>query len=160
MIRALSIFAALLLGTSLSFSIVLNLGVRLAELLARKGYTQGVYWKSVFVMMVLALLVAIAHLVAIALWAVPVMICGGFERYEDGFYLSAMNYTTLGYGDVVLPPDWRLLGPLEAVNGVLLLGLSTAVIFAVMNQLFEKRVRREHPGGHWSDKAVVLPEKR
>ena len=111
-------------------------------------------------MMVLTLLLAIEHLVAIALWAVPVMICGGFERYEDGFYLSAMNYTTLGYGDVVLSPDWRLLGPLEAVNGVLLLGLSTAVIFAVMNQLLEKRVRREHPGGHRSDKAVVLPEKR
>ena len=50
-----------------------------------------------------------------------------------------MNYTTLGYGDVVMTPSWRLLGPLEAADGMLMFGVSTAVIFAVIQRLLLMR---------------------
>src|SRR6185312_3698884 len=81
----------------------------------------------------------VAHLIAIALWAVLLVICGEFQEFGNAYYHSAVNYTTLGYGDLLMTPSWRLLGPLEAVNGALMVGVSTAIIFAVMQRLIETR---------------------
>jgi hypothetical protein len=60
---------------------------------------------------------------------------------ERAFYFSAENYTALGYGDIMLSDRWRLLGPLEAINGLLLFGLSTAVMYAVMSRLITNRLQ-------------------
>jgi Ion channel len=49
-------------------------------------------------------------------------------------YFAFVNYTTLGYGDVIPVPRWQLLGPMTAMNGVLLFGWSTAVIFEVLRK--------------------------
>jgi hypothetical protein len=65
--------------------------------------------------------------------------CGEFTRLAAAFYHSAMNYTSLGYGDVVMSNSWKLLGPLEAANGLLMFGVSTAIIFAVVQRLFRTR---------------------
>ena len=63
------------------------------------------------------------------------------SRLRGGDLLhSAENYTTLGYGDVVMSPSWRLLGPLEAADGMLMFGISTALIFAVISRLVETRL--------------------
>jgi hypothetical protein len=56
-----------------------------------------------------------------------------------GVYRSAVNYTSLGYGDLIMTPSWRLLGPLETANGTLLFGVSTAMIFAVILWLIQAR---------------------
>jgi hypothetical protein len=58
----------------------------------------------------------------------------GADRLDFAF----VNYTTLGYGDVVPVSDWRLLGPITAMNGMLLFGWSTAVIFEVLRRSAEK----------------------
>jgi len=81
----------------------------------------------------------VAHLIEIALWAVLLVICGEFQEYGNAFYHSAVNYTTLGYGDLLLTPSWRLLGPLEAANGALMFGVSTAMVFAVIQRLLMTR---------------------
>jgi hypothetical protein len=65
---------------------------------------------------------------------------GEISTFEKAFYCSAENYTALGYGDIVLSERWRLLGPLEAINGLLLFGLSSAVMFAVMSRLITNRL--------------------
>jgi hypothetical protein len=80
---------------------------------------------------------------------------GESSTFESAFYFSAENYTALGYGDIVLSDRWRLLGPLEAINGLLLFGLSTAVMFAIMSRLITNRLHF-HMGhlGH----AAVNPE--
>jgi hypothetical protein len=77
----------------------------------------------------------IAHLIEIALWAGLLVLCGEFQELGVAYYCSAVNYTTLGYGDVLLTPSWRLLGPLEATNGVLMFGVSAAMVFAVIQRL-------------------------
>ena len=64
-----------------------------------------------------------------------------FPDFETSLYFSLVSYTTIGYGDVLLPQRWRLLGALEGVSGVLLCGISTAFIFAVMNAMFKARIR-------------------
>jgi CDP-diglyceride synthetase len=77
----------------------------------------------------------VAHLIEIALWAALLVLCGEFQEFGIACYCSAVNYTTLGYGDVLLTPSWRLLGPLEATNGALMFGVSAAMVFAVIQRL-------------------------
>jgi hypothetical protein len=77
----------------------------------------------------------VAHLIEIALWAGFLILCGGFQEFSTAYYESAVNYTTLGYGDLLLAPSWRLLGPLEATNGALMFGVSAAMVFAVIQRL-------------------------
>jgi hypothetical protein len=93
------------------------------------------------VMIVVSLATAFVHLIQIVLWALTIQLCGAISTFETAFYCSAQNYTALGYGDVMCPEPWRLLGPLEAINGLLLFGLSTAVMFAVMSRLIVNRLR-------------------
>jgi Ion channel len=82
---------------------------------------------------------SLAHLVEIGFWGVLFMICGEFTDFGTSFYHSAVNYTSLGYGDLTMTPSWRLLGPLETANGTLLFGVSTAMIFGVMLWLIQAR---------------------
>jgi len=80
-----------------------------------------------------------AQLMEMALWAVLYMICGEFRDFRTAYYHSAVNYTSLGYGDLIMSPSWKLLGPLETANGMLLFGVSTVMIFAVIQRLVEAR---------------------
>jgi hypothetical protein len=86
------------------------------------------------------LLAFAAHLGEIALWALVFALCGEFPDFATAVYHSAENYTTLGYGDVVMSASWRLLGPLEAGDGMLMFGVSTGLIFAVIASLVESRL--------------------
>ena len=81
----------------------------------------------------------VAHLIEMALWAVLFVICGEFKDFAAAYYHSAVNYSTLGYGDVIMSPSWRLMGPLEAADGALMFGVSTAMIFAVISRLILAR---------------------
>jgi len=63
---------------------------------------------------------------------------GEFTDFATAFYHSTVNFATLGYGDLVMSEKRRLLGALEAVNGVLMIGLSTSVLFAILNVLMQR----------------------
>jgi len=143
MFLVLLLGTVVLLATLLAYTIATTLIVHLVERLIRRGYTGVGFWKNVAVMTVVTLVTAAAHLVQIALWAVAFLMIGEFSTFEKAFYFSAENYAALGYGDIVLTGQWRLLGPLEAINGLLLFGLSTAVMFAVMGRLIMLRLRFE-----------------
>ncbi|MGC2111345.1 MAG: potassium channel family protein [Candidatus Korobacteraceae bacterium] len=60
-----------------------------------------------------------------------------FSSWESAFYFSAASYSTVGYGDVVLPSRWHLLGPLESMMGVLMCGISVSLLFALITRLVE-----------------------
>ena len=111
--------------------------------LIRSGPGELGFWKDTAVMAIVTAIAAVAHLTQIALWAAAFLLCGQVSTLETAFYLSAQSYTALGYGDVLLSERWRLLGPLEAINGLLFFGLSTAVMFAIMSQLIAHRLRTE-----------------
>ena len=85
------------------------------------------------------------HLTEAMIWAVFYSSAGLFPDFETSLYFSLACYSTAGYGDVVLPRAWRLLGAIEAISGVLLCGLSAAFLFAIVNVLFRfgaHRIRR------------------
>jgi hypothetical protein len=141
------LFALLIGGGMLVGSVVLYgtatafLLVPLVVRLIGAGYTGPSCWKNVTVMMIVSLITGTAHLIQIALWAVALLMVGEFSTFDTAFYCSAENYTALGYGDIILSEQRRLLGPLESINGLLLFGLSTAVMFAVMSRLVTNRIR-------------------
>jgi hypothetical protein len=81
----------------------------------------------------------VAHLIEMALWAALFLVCGEFSDFATAYYHSAVNYTSLGYGDIIMSPTWKLLGPLETADGMLLFGVSTGMIFAVIQRLVETR---------------------
>jgi hypothetical protein len=66
--------------------------------------------------------------------------CGEFSQLAAAFYHSGMNYTTLGDSEKVMSPSWRLLAPLEAANGMLMFGVSTAMLFAIVQRLIQTRL--------------------
>lgn len=98
------------------------------------------------IVVVAMLLVFVAHLIEMALWAGLFVICGEFQEFGVAYYFSAVNYTTLGYGDLIMSPSWKLLGPLEAADGALMFGVSTAMIFTVVVRLVEARFEDLRPG--------------
>jgi hypothetical protein len=130
------VFLVSLVCFAMTTTLIVNLGLRLIR-------TALGFWRSVAVMMLVSLVTAATHLFQIALWAVVFLICGEVVSFNQAFYCSAQNYTTLGYGDIHLSERWQLLGPLEAVNGLLLFGLSTAIMFAVLSRLIANRLHRD-----------------
>jgi hypothetical protein len=74
------------------------------------------------------------HIVEIAMWGLAYGLVDAAPEGTNRLYFAFVNYTTLGYGDVVPVERWRLLGPMTAMNGVLLFGWSTAVIFEVLRR--------------------------
>ena len=104
------------------------------------GHAGASFWGNAGIVMVVVSFAFTAHLAEIALWAVLLMLCGEFPESAGAFGHSAGNYTTLGYGTAVMTPSWRLLGPLEAVNGTLMFGVSTAMIFSIMLRLVRERL--------------------
>ncbi len=75
-----------------------------------------------------------AHIAEVFVWSLAYMTVGAAPPGTDFIYFAFVNYTTLGYGDVTPMERWQLLGPMTAMNGVLLFGWSTAVIFAVLRK--------------------------
>jgi hypothetical protein len=84
------------------------------------------------VMIVTVLVLMIAHLCEVFVWALAYKVVNASPAGSDIVYFAFVNYTTLGYGDITPTDDWKLLGPMTAMNGVLLFGWSTAVIFQVL----------------------------
>ena len=72
----------------------------------------------------------VGNCLQLTLWGILFLLLGEFESLDVAIYHSAVNFATLGYGDMVMSPQWRLLGPLEAMNGALMIGLSGATMLA------------------------------
>ncbi|PVE23544.1 two pore domain potassium channel family protein [Microvirga sp. KLBC 81] len=87
----------------------------------------------------------VAHVAEVGVWALAYALLGVVPPGADILYFAFVSYATLGYGDVVPVERWRLLGPMAAMNGVLLFGWSTAVIFEVMRQAMRHRDQRGGP---------------
>ena len=85
------------------------------------------------------MLMLVSNLAQMVIWATLFMLLGEFGDFATALYHSAVNFATLGYGDIVMSARWRFLGPLEAVNGILMFGISTAVMTAAVQDVLKHR---------------------
>ena len=87
----------------------------------------------------------VLHLVEISVWALFYVWQDAIVDPQAAFYFSAVTYTTTGYGDIVLPEEWRLVGGVEALTGILMCGWSTGLFFAIANRMYEAQARITRP---------------
>ena len=93
-------------------------------------------WTWLFVR--LAGWIVLLHLIEIGGWAALYVWTGGMADFQSAAYFSAVTYTTTGYGDLLLPRTWQLVGAVEALTGILMCGWSTGFFFAVVNRLLQE----------------------
>lgn len=98
------------------------------------------HWLRGFPVIRLVSVLLILHLVEAAIWALPLWLAGVITDVEAAYFYSLSCYTTVGFGDVQVPPPWRLMGVIEAAVGILMFGWSTSVVIAVVMRLFRHRV--------------------
>ncbi|MGA8696573.1 MAG: potassium channel family protein [Xanthobacteraceae bacterium] len=124
-------------GTSLVnitiHALVMTIVVRVARTTGMKKISHpSLFLIAVMIPTVSVLMVT--HAFEVIVWSLTYSIVGAAPTDANLVYFAFVNYTTLGYGDVVPVERWRLLGPMTAMNGVLLFGWSTAVIFEVLRK--------------------------
>ena len=120
--------------------------IRMRPRIEEKFGPSGEIW---LLIRIFAIIISL-HLTQICAWAGFYTLWGALEDFETALYFSIASYTTIGYGDIVLPPKWRLLGGIEGVTGVLMFGWSTGAIFAVASRLLTIQIER--------NKAAVNPK--
>ena len=140
----IAILSSLLVGLAATLGTIVIHGfvVHTIVMALRRNLLRGVLglriWVNLTFVMSATLLALAGHLVEIALWAFALVLCGAVANFSAALYSSGGSYTTSG-SDIILPPGWKLLGPLEAVCGMLMFGVSTAFIFAVIQRLIHAR---------------------
>jgi hypothetical protein len=95
------------------------------------------FWPVTRLFVFTAAWIVLLHLAEIAVWAVFYLWRDAMPDLASALYFSAVTYTTTGYGDLVLPEGWRLLGGVHALTGILMCGWSTGFFFAVVNRVYE-----------------------
>jgi hypothetical protein len=140
----IAILGPLLVGLAATFGTIVIHGfvVHTIVMTLRRNLQRGVLgariWVNLTFVMGATLLALAGHLGEIALWALALDASGAVADLGAAIYSSAGSYTTSG-SDVALPPQWKLLGPFEAVDGMLMFGVSTAFIFAVIQRMIHAR---------------------
>jgi hypothetical protein len=140
MLRQLLVGGAASLANIAIHALVMTIVVRVA----RAGVVQVKTHSSLLLIAVMIPTVSVlmlTHTSEVLVWSLVYWIFGAAPAGSDLAYFAFVNYTTLGYGDIVPAERWRLLGPITAMNGILLFGWSTAVIFEILRRTLEKILR-------------------
>jgi hypothetical protein len=98
------------------------------------------FWPTTWLLIRVTWVLILIHAIEIAVWALFYVWAGCLPDAESAFYFSGVTYATVGYGDLVLPQAWRMLGPVEGLTGILMCGLSTGFFFAYLTRLFGQKL--------------------
>jgi hypothetical protein len=139
-VSCLLVALAATFGTLIIHGLVVHTIVMTLRRDLQRGVLGGRLWVNLTFIMSATLLAFAGHLGEIALWAFALNMSGAVADIRAAIYSSAGSYTTSG-SDIVLPPQWKLMGPFEAVCGMLMFGVSTAFIFAVIQRLIQARFK-------------------
>ncbi len=103
--------------------------------------------KGVQLLIMTSVFLIFIHLIQAAIWALVYMLLPGvteFETFEKSMYFSLVTFTTLGYGEITIASGNRILAGLEAINGITLIGWSTAFMFAIFQELMKEGKNKAH----------------
>ncbi len=127
--------AAMIAATVFFHAVVISAIAALFRATAKSVWGPMRFVRDAVILTLISLVLMAAHLVEIAGWAVLFVRIDAFSVFEEALYFSSAAYTTLGFGDVLLPDEWRLLGGAIAADGFLLFGLSAAFLFEIAARL-------------------------
>lgn len=98
-------------------------------------------------LLIVMIIMMAGNFLQIVIWGSLFVCLGEFDEFYQAIYHSGVNFTSLGYGDVVMSHRWKLLGPLEAATGVVMFGLTAAALMAVLQHLIKVHLTAgdEHP---------------
>lgn len=99
-------------------------------------------WMNMLLLSLTMLLMLMGNFVQMAIWAGLFIALDEFDSFTTALYFSGVNFATLGYGDIVMSARWRLLGPMEAANGILMFGVTTAVMTTLVADVI-KHVKQD-----------------
>ena len=133
MLRQLLTGAGVSMLTISVHALIMTAVVRTAQTVGMKA-TLHPTLRLIAVMIATVSVLMAAHAAEVFLWSLTYALVDAAPAGTDRLYFAFVNYTTLGYGDITPTQRWRLLGPMTAMNGVLLFGWSTAVIFEVLRR--------------------------
>ena len=97
--------------------------------------------KTTYVISMIMVILFVGHLVQVAIWAVLFMSVGEFSDFLTAYYHSMVNFASLGYGDIVMSEQWRLLGAIESCIGVLMFGVSAGAMLSIMSYILKHDIR-------------------
>ncbi|VVO17243.1 potassium channel family protein [Pseudomonas fluorescens] len=103
---------------------------------------QASHLLNILMLSMVMLLMLLSNFMQIAIWAALFMFLDEFDNFAAALYHSGVNFATLGYGDIIMSTRWRLLGPLEAANGILMFGVSTSVMTAAVMDVIKHNMDR------------------
>lgn len=121
----------------------------LFKIMSRKDNRNRSKGRTTYVISMMMTLLFVGHLIQVAVWAFLFRQVGEFTDYATAFYHSMVNFASLGYGDIVMSENWRLLGAIEASTGVLMFGLSAGAMLSIMSFMLTH-------GDHFKDQLVEL----
>ena len=122
---------------------IVGLVTLLVALVRKRAHAPTRFWPMTLLLIQVTWGLVLIHATEIAVWALFFLWAGCLPDAESAFYFSGVTYATVGYGDVVLPQPWRMLGPIEGLTGILMCGLSAALFFAIIARLIGPRFKAE-----------------
>jgi hypothetical protein len=135
-----AVMACALVATTVVVHAV-GIAVLLRLILRRHTQLPTNVWPMIRLVVGVTWALILIHLIEVAIWALFFLWAECLPDAESAFYFSGVTYATVGYGDVVLPQPWRMLGPLEGLTGILMCGLSTGFFFAVFSRILGARLK-------------------
>ena len=136
MLMNVLIGCALVVFTTFLHAAAMLIAFRALMITRPEKWVKRSHWTRAAATAALVLAMFIAAIVESLAWAATYLALGAFTDAEEAIYFSTVTYTTLGFGDVVMASEWRLLSAFEAANGIIMFGWTTALIVAAVHRFY------------------------
>jgi hypothetical protein len=138
MFGQLALGALMIAITTVIHASFMVLGVGMITAALRRVVLPLPHWKAAIAVSCFVLVMFGAAMVEVWVWSGLFIVIGALPSLEEATYFSVVTYATLGYGDIVLGPEWRLLASIAAINGLILFGWTTALVFIVVQKVYSR----------------------
>lgn len=128
----------LIIGSVFIHAITTEICINSANKRVGKSIEGMSYGNKIKSISLLVYLLFFAAIIESMLWAMVYWRAGAIQDFQEAVYFSIVTYTTLGYGDITLNEQWRLLGAFQAANGIIIFGWSTAIVMSLVQRIFGK----------------------
>jgi hypothetical protein len=135
MIQQLAIGAMLIVVTVMVHALATRAALHFTVRIHTRSQVRPGAWRVTLLTAAFVMTMFLAAMLEALIWAWTYIAVGAFDGMESAFYFSLVAFSTLGFGDVVLDPSWRVLSAVEATNGIMMFGWTTALIFWFMQRL-------------------------